>query len=148
MQLAGITACMDYIFPCGLEAAAVEIMITQDKIDGQVDLTDDALQLRHNIITLRDVARNHHAVGFQGAGLPNPLFPLMCGNRVQVQVGCPNQTHNLGRCWDSSSSSQCLCFVSLFPSEAITFATKMTASRCLAEYWAPKFEVLNDSSGC
>lgn len=98
MQLAGSPACVNYILPCGLESASIEIMIAQDKIDGQVDVVSDALQLRHNVIAFGDVARDHQAIGFLDADLPNPLFPRIYGNRVQVQVGCPNQTHNLSRC--------------------------------------------------
>ncbi len=89
---------MNYILPCGLQGASIEIMIAQDKIDGQVDVAGDALQLWHNVIAFRDVARNHQAVGFYGADRPNPLFPRMCGNTVQVQVGCPNQTQSSSRC--------------------------------------------------
>ena len=55
---------MDYLLPCGLEGASIEIMIAQDKIDGQVDVAGDALQLWHNVIAFRDIARNHQTVGF------------------------------------------------------------------------------------
>ena len=89
---------MNYILPGGLEGASVEIVIAQDKIDGQVDFAGDALQLWHNVIAFRDIARDHQAVGFQSIYPPNPLLPRMRGNRVQVQIGCPNQTQDLSRC--------------------------------------------------
>ena len=56
---------MDHILPCGLESASIEIMIAQHKVDRQVDVADDALQLSYNIIAFRDVACNHQTISFQ-----------------------------------------------------------------------------------
>ena len=75
---------MDDILPCGLEGASIEIMVAQHKIDGQLDVAGDAFQLWHNVIAFGDVARNYQAVRFHSTDRPNPPFPRMRGNRVQM----------------------------------------------------------------
>ena len=86
---------MNYILPRCLKGAFVEVMIAQYKVKGQSAAADHPLQLSNNIVTFRNVTRDHQTISVQRGDLLNPLFPRLGGNSIQMQVGCPNQTHNL-----------------------------------------------------
>src|SRR5207253_1113105 len=73
--------------------AVVEVMISQDEVDGTVEGLVKLLQTRDQVSSVPDVPRDQESVGLRAGQVSTEELDVGFVEEVQVQVGEPGELH-------------------------------------------------------